>query len=134
MVPFDSALFTSSSPQSFFAGQRQQKQTSSSAVVQCVDASDVDEMKKRRRVPMKRNDEEMIASALDNLGWSKCLITLPRTHTILDLLPLSHNKVVALERSGVKRAFSVFEQTAVGQPVMDDLARWIFQVAAKTVS
>lgn len=129
MVPFDSALFTSSAPASFFGGK--QRKTTSSTSVQCVGAT---QTQQGRKVPMRREDEEIMARALEDLGWSRCLITLPRTHTILDLLPLSHNKVVALERSGIKRAFSVFEQTSVGQPVMDNLATWISRVAAETSS
>lgn len=116
MVPFESALFASSD----LAESAMSRATSE---VKCL------EVPVRR--PLRRADDEAIASALDSLGWSKCVIALPRdTGSILDVLPLAHNKVVALERSGVKRILAPFERTDDGKPAMDDLARWLWQVVS----
>ena len=101
MVPFQSALFTDLKPTAFKA--RADKKDDIYCLLDDDDTSDP-------RAP--------------GGGWAKCAADLREDHP-LSALPLAHNKLVALERSGLKQLASPFERTAVGKPVMDFLARWL---------
>ncbi|KAJ8614500.1 hypothetical protein CTAYLR_000764 [Chrysophaeum taylorii] len=117
MVPFRSALFTETAGQTFFA----EAKPTNTSLVRCLD------------IPSRGTGCGELA-ALDDLGWSKCAVSLPPdANPLLAALPLAHNKVVALERAGVKRLATPFERTDVGRPVMDDLARWIWHTASATL-
>ena len=51
-------------------------------------------------------------------------------------LPLAHNKLVALERRPTDPRATLFkgiENTAVGRPVMDGLARWLLAALREDV-
>lgn len=127
MVPFDSALFTSVKPETLL------NEVVSSSPLGATRVDCFDENAVRFRAFADAEDD-CIASALDNLGWSKCVISLPLSLSPVDALPLAHNKVVALERTGIRRIFASLEQTQVGRPVMDDLARWLWEVASASVA
>lgn len=100
MVPFESALFTKSKPPI---------ERRTTTVVECGGVAD--------------DPPNALAAELDALGWTKCVVSL--AHEPGSFLPLAHNKVVALERAGIKSLYAPFESTAVGRPAMDDLARWL---------
>mmetsp|Transcript_1565 Transcript_1565/g.4659 ORF Transcript_1565/g.4659 Transcript_1565/m.4659 type:complete len:341 (-) Transcript_1565:1530-2552(-) len=110
MVPFSSALFTALSPEAFVR-----------------DAA-LQERRRRDDIYCLTTDDavagtDVLARSLASLGWSKCAAALD-----VGVLPLAHNKLVALERAGIKAIASPFERTAVGQPVMDFLAAWLLSV------
>lgn len=123
MVPFDSALFTSAKPETLL-NEVASSSPRGATRVNCIDENVVGFR------AFADAEDDSIASALDKLGWSKCVISLPWSQSPLDVLPLAHNKVVALERTGLRRMFASLEQTHVGRPVMDDLARWLWEVAS----
>lgn len=103
MVPFESALFTKSKPP---------LERPTTTVVECGGVAD--------------DPPNALAADLDALGWTKCVVSLADEPG--GFLPLAHNKVVALERAGIKSLYAPFESTAVGRPAMDDLARWLVEV------
>ena len=109
MVPFKSALFTSLSPSAF-----KSRASGGDNLIYCLEDSSPGNTK--------------AADSIAALGWSRCAADLREPLSPLSVLPLAHNKLVALERTGLKAFASPFEQTKVGRPVMNFLADWIIEV------
>mmetsp|Transcript_14262 Transcript_14262/g.21528 ORF Transcript_14262/g.21528 Transcript_14262/m.21528 type:complete len:365 (-) Transcript_14262:112-1206(-) len=124
MVPFSSAFFTNISPSQFKFQAGTPRRISN-------DDSTLDLFEINNTILPTPS----AAQPLAQLGWSFAALDLrpPDEPLLLQLLPLAHNKLVALERTGIKRLAAPFERTAIGQPVMDDLANRIMHVAASTM-
>lgn len=124
MVPMDSALFTSLSA------------TALERIGSPLDARDAPRGGRAVLIPSGATStvageplpdgEARLAEALETVGFDRVLVTFARTGPLN--VPLAHNKLVALERRPEDIRASLFkglEDTAVGQPVIDGLARWL---------
>jgi len=135
MVPFRSALFTDLDPRRFKREADRVVQNHQTAIY-CL----LNDDKKQGLDDYHADDARAEGIAEIGGGWSKCAVALQDEEernlllSLLSFLPLAHNKLVALERSGLKAMASPFERTNVGRPVMDFLAKWLLSVVMTTTT
>ena len=132
MVPMYSALFTSLSADALERiGTRLDAGDAPEGGSAVLVPSGTPTPKPERPLPPR---EAAVAGALDDVAFDRVLVTFGSPGLLG--LPLAHNKLVALERRPTDLRATLFkgiENTAVGRPVMDGLARWLLAALREDV-
>ena len=66
--------------------------------------------------------EEIMRQGLSSVSWSKVVVSWRSAHTVL---PVAHNRLVALRRSGWRRSFEWIERAHEGRPIMRGLSQYL---------